>query len=589
MTIKESLFTQDKCIMRSQGNICQTTTELLESELFKRVLKKFIKRLDEKESLLLDIFEDGVMSGIKTDYLLKTLRLLATKNTEEVNEELPESVEFLRDTYVLANFVEELYNYWRNFNRFLVHDEEDNEKSPTSELGPYMTFNQTVEQLSHMVRATYRDVKYNITGQKPRIYRQVRAGSQVGLITVKKDWPCPEGAYSVLKNIPMIRQIHLNPPLIFNPPMNTRTGSFQKVDTNPLESWEPSVEKWACYPAKVGPLLIHIYFHQKFMELGVSLANLFELADGESLTKQPDAVFTFGMPDGHMAKYGDFPTVFYDDKENNIIVGAVPGDYKFGYFGYLKKMVLTLHNIVMMKRGYLPFHGALVEILLKNNKKATVLIIGDTATGKSETIEALRIIGVDDIKNMTIIADDMGSLSLDDEGNLIGYGTEIGAFVRLDDLQSGYAFGQVDRAIFMNTQQVNARAILPITTIEEVLRGYPINLILYSNNYEEVDEYHPVISRFDSKKWAISVFRDGTAKSKGTTSTTGIVRNYYANLFGPDQYKEIHDKLASKFFQAAFDKKIFVGQMRTRLGIDGWETKGPEEAAMTLLQKIESL
>ena len=32
----------------------------------------------------------------------------------------------------------------------------------------------------------------------------------------------------------------------------------------------------------------------------------------------------------------------------------------------------------------------------------------------------------------------MGSLDMDEEGNIIGYGTEIGAFVRLDDLQPGF-------------------------------------------------------------------------------------------------------------------------------------------------------
>lgn len=586
MTIKEAVFTPDKCIMRTDGNICQSKEELLESESFKQVVRKFVHELKEKDSVLLEIFKDNLASEEKIEILINTLELLAEKDSNAVKNLLPSSAEFFNDTYMFGNFVEELYNYWRSFNRFLICEEDDGAEKPEAKMGPYMTFNQTVEQLSHMVRAAYRTIKGNITGQKLRIYRQVRAGSQVGLITKKIDWPCPEGAYLGLKSVPMIRQIHLNPPLIFDPPMNTRTGKFQKVDTNPLEGWEAAKNKWLCYPAKVGPLLIHIYFHQKFMELGISLANLFELADDEDLIKNPDAVFAYGMPDGHMAKYGDFPTVFYDDKDNNLLVGAVPGDFKYGYFGYLKKMVLTLHNIVMMKRGMMPFHGALIEILLRNNKKATVLIIGDTATGKSETIEALRSLGKNVIRNMIVIADDMGSLGLNAKGEIVGYGTEIGAFVRLDDLQSGYAFGQVDRAIFMSTQKINARAVIPITTITEVLKGYPVDFILYANNYEEVDEYHPVINRFNSKEWAISVFRDGTAKSKGTTTSTGIVRSYYANIFGPSQYKEIHDKLADKFFQLAFEKKIFVGQMRTRLGIPGWESKGPEEAAITLLQAI---
>jgi hypothetical protein len=33
-----------------------------------------------------------------------------------------------------------------------------------------------------------------------------------------------------------------------------------------------------------------------------------------------------------------------------------------------------------------------------------------------------------------------------------------------------------------------------------------------------------------------------------------------------------------------FERGIFVGQLRTRLGLPGWERKGPEEAARALLE-----
>jgi len=170
----------------------------------------------------------------------------------------------------------------------------------------------------------------------------------------------------------------------------------------------------------------------------------------------------------------------------------------------------------------------------------------------------------------------------------LGYGTEIGAFVRLDDLQQGYAFGQIDRAIIMSPQKMNARAVLPVTTLANVLRGYPIDFLLYANNYEEVDENHPIIERFRSKDKAIRVFREGMTMAKGTTTSSGIVHTYFANIFGPPQYRDLHEHLTSKYFQAAFDSGIFVGQIRTRLGISGWETKGPEEGARALFNLISS-
>lgn len=587
MSLSQAIFTQDKCIIRTKGDICQTTKELLASELFAEVVTRFIEHLRKHDSVLMAVFNGEKSNKEMIDCLVNTLRMLGEVSANQVVTVSPEARIFIKNPDLLNDFVEGLYNYWRSFDRFLVCHSEA-KKGENLEVRPHRVFNETMEQLSHMVRAAYRDIQENITGRHCRIYRQVRAGSQVGLIAVKKKWPCPSGQYAMLRSIPMIRQILLSPPLIIDPPMNKRTGQFQRVETNPLGGWSVDVDKWLCYPARVGPLLIHIFFNQIFMELGCSLANLFELAEDEDLEKKPDAIYTYGVPGEALYRYGSLPTVFFDDTENDILVGAVPGKMEFGYFGYLKKMTLTLHNIVMMKREKMPYHGAMVHILLKNGSKATVLLIGDTAAGKSETLEAFRVLSNEYIRDMIIIADDMGSLEIGSNGRLLGYGTETGAFVRLDDLQPGYAFGQIDRAIIMSPQKINARAVLPITTLANVLRGYPIDFLLYANNYEEVDEDHPIVERFRSSDDAIRIFREGKAMAKGTTTSTGIVHTYFANIFGPLQYRDLHDHLVSKYFQAAFDSGIFIGQIRTRLGISGWETKGPEEAAKALFNLISS-
>ena len=368
--------------------------------------------------------------------------------------------------------------------------------------------------------------------------------------------------------------------------MNKRTGKFERIFRNPLELIEITPHEWLCYPAKVGPLLILAYVHEKFLELGLSLCNLFELADDSFLNRPIDAVYLFGVPGNVLNLLAPMPTVFYDDLEHKVITAACPNTAQFGYFGYLKKMILTLHNIKVMQQGKMPFHGAMVRIVTKDNRSRTVLIIGDTGAGKSETLESCRIIGDDQIEEMVIIADDMGSLELDPEGGVLGYGTEVGAFVRLDDLQPGYEFGQLDRSIIMNSNQVNARIVLPVTTYEHVMRGYTVDMVLYANNYEEVDEEHPIIERLTAPETALHVFREGTAMSKGTTTSTGLVHTYFVNIFGAIQYKTLHEELAKPYFDHLFQNQIFVGQIRTRLGIKGWERQGPEEAARALLMML---
>jgi hypothetical protein len=368
--------------------------------------------------------------------------------------------------------------------------------------------------------------------------------------------------------------------------MNKRTGDFKKIGQNPVDLTELNSEDFLCYPAKVGKLIIMVYFHLNFFELGLSMCNLFQIAEDSDLEKKPDGVFIYGVEGNKLDNLSTYATVFYHDEQNSMFVGAIPDRPEFGYFGYLKKMILTLHNSIVMRSGNMPFHGAMVRILLHGNKEATILMTGDTGAGKSETLEAFRVLGEKQIRDLKIIADDMGSIELDQDGNPVGFGTEIGAFLRLDDLQPGYAYGHLDRSIIMNPSQVNARIVFPVTSLETVICGHKIDYILYANNYEEIDNDHPVIEKFSSAELALEVFREGAVMSKGTTTTTGLVHSYFANIFGPPEYREVHDGIAQRYFGSFFKTGVFVGQMRTRLGIPGYETSGPGEAAKELLKII---
>ena len=571
-------------MLHTDGMVCTTIRELIGSDAFEKVVTLYIHALREQNSSLLHAIGPDEQHDEGPSRLIALLRVLAETPLEQVVRILPYSEHYLARRKALHQFVEGLYDFWRTFDRFMVCHSAHGPDSHAQR--PYRTFNATAERLTHLIRAVYRDICENITGDHPRVYRQVRAGCNVGIIAVVKAWESPPEYNETLKGIPFIRQVLIYPPLIMDPPMNRRTGQFQKVDDNPLTGLSLEKSKWLCYPAVVGPLVIFVYFHQCFMGLGSALANLFELATDEQIAAGPDAIYLYGAPAEPLSRFGNLPTVFYDDESNRLLVAAVPGEDRFGYFGYLKKMVLTLHNIVMMKRGWMPYHGAMTRIILKNGAAANVLLIGDTATGKSESLEAFRMLGKEHIRELRIIADDMGSLEIAQDGRVLGYGTEIGAFIRLDDLQQGYAFGQIDRAIIMSPQKVNARVVLPVTTLDEVLHGYPVECLLYANNYEEVDAEHPIIEHFETVDRALQVFREGAAMTKGTTTSTGLVHSYFANIFGPPQYRELHEELAARTFEAAFNAGVFIAQMRTRLGIPGYESKGPEEAAKALFALI---
>ncbi len=575
-----------QAIFHTPGAVCVHAQEFIQSETFLHFLGAWLDYLRETDHPLLEALGQRGSSTLSAEGFQAVLAAVAKARLEDAALAMPLAVDFLAPARRSAflEFVEGFYNFWRSFDRYMVLH---GEPGPSGhDRNPYRAFAASIEAFTHLVRGVYRDLCENISGDHPRIYRQVPAGCNAGLIAVLKASPLPADLRPRLAGIPFIRQMWIDPPMILDPPSNTRTGSFFEVDRDPLDGLELSPDEWVCYPAQVGPLVIFIYVHLQFVGLGCALANLFDMATDRQIAAGPDALFVFGAPLEALQAFGEVPTIYHRHPKG-LLVGAVPGAPRFGYFGYLKKMALTLHNITMLDRGRLPFHGAMVRIQLRSGRSRSILIIGDTATGKSESLEAFRTLGAERIREMRVIADDMGSLEVAPDGRILGYGTETGAFVRLDDLQHGYAFTRLDRAIFMSPQKVNARVVLPVTRLEDILAGHPLDAILYANNYEPTDAGHPVLERLGDLESALDTFAAGKAMSKGTTSSSGLTASYFANPFGAPQCREAHEALARRTFKAAFDHGVFVGQIRTQLAIPGKESDGPRDVAVALLDLLE--
>lgn len=552
---------------------CKTETEVLNSACFKEVWAKFIKSVKKAERQdMLKVLK--LLPKPETDYI-KLFKLLLGFSIEEIKAMSPFYNIALDEPDLIYDLVENFYDYWRRLERYAVVFTKANIDGIES-----TTFTAAQSQFNNVILKTYRTISEKLYGSKFPIYRQLPAGVNAALLISKHNWMDKNSPYSFLAKSEAIEQILIRPPFISYSEKNKRTGTYQEVFENPINKFKDDFKasEYYCYSAKVGSALTYVYFHRDYLAHGITLCNLFEfvpLSDCKGV--KPDLLYVFGAD-----IEGD--SVFYYDKENDIYVGVAPHNSSIDYFGYMKKMLLTLYNVKMIEQNNLPLHGACVHITMKNGTTKNVVIIGDSGAGKSESLEALSAYAGDNISSQLTIFDDMGTFKMVD-GKIKAYGTEIGAFVRLDDMASGYAYNEMDRAIFMNPDKINSRLVIPVATYPQIMKGYEVDMVLYANNYDEVCESE--VTFFKDVESAKKVFIRGARKAKGTTQEVGLVESFFANPFGPVQREAQTRVIIDKYFNELFKCGIPVGQLHTKLAVPGMEHEGPALAAKKLFELLE--
>ena len=573
----EYIYNEKQVVINFSENFCKNEVEVLNSDCFSEVFTKYIDNLYKTENQaflpLLDLMPRKKVAKILIR-LFKLLFCLSFKDLEATSNEIEKSV--LEKRYKLYDLVQDFYNYWRRIERYSVVLSRATKDGVESS-----SFIQAQSEFNNIVLSTYRTISEKLYGEKFPIYRQLPAGVNASLLLSKNEWMPKESKYAFLAKCEAIEQIVIRPPFISYSAKNKRTGTYPEVFTNPIEKVKDKFEpkSYYCYAAKVGSALAYIYFHRDYMAHGITIGNLFEFVPLNACkNKKPDLLYIFG------ADY-EGESEFYYDKEDDIYVGIAPHNSSIDYFGYMKKMLLTLYNTKMIDQGNLPIHGACVKITMKDGTKKNIGIMGDSGAGKSESLEALSEMAGDNISAQLTIFDDMGTFKIEND-EVIAYGTEIGAFVRLDDMTSGYAYREMDRAIFMNPDKVNSRLVIPCATYGQIMAGSKVDMYLYANNYDE--ECESEVEFYNNADEAKKIFIRGARRAKGTTQEVGMTESFFANPFGPVQREEQTRVIIDKVFKKLFENNIPVGVLHTRLSVPGMEHDGPALAAKKLFELIES-
>ncbi len=113
---------KDKVIIRIKDRMCDTPTELLSSKLFLQLLTQAIGALSRRNSRLLNIFDHEDIDGEDIRLLIETFLDLTKLPADLVPRVVKGSDQFFRNRSLFNEFVEYLYNYWRETQRLIICD-----------------------------------------------------------------------------------------------------------------------------------------------------------------------------------------------------------------------------------------------------------------------------------------------------------------------------------------------------------------------------------------------------------------------------------------------------------------------------------
>ncbi len=533
---------------------CNTPEQLIKSLPFSRYLKiyknEFIQDLDQRDERRQNeaIHKVDFIKGVCARDILNILD----------QEEIP--AEEMEHTRNLVRFVDGAFHHFRSksYSRLVRLQ---NDVVATGLETPDSVKDKVTEKatsLSELILQTRRRLLRKVDMEKGvRRTHGLDASPNVTAGEISGHYFNLPVDYVPLSHVPLTVAADIRTGVDYSTPANKRVEPFFELDHNPLnlDTFDP--ENWVSVPLQVGAWLIVAYLHKSrgSVEMEPGLLNLFPFASVTDIqeNRRPDGVFIFGDPEADPKDIG-----YFWDKENQLLVGLVPDRDELKYFGYCKKPILTLHNVLAIRKGELPLHCGCTRYIVRFDEEKSPYIA-----------------------EMLIKADDMGRVVLqkgsDDQVRPIFYGTETGAFACLDGFSEQAKLLMVGREVGYNKDTgSNARQIVPVTEDIEVMNGDPLDVLLYMNNFELVEQGAYTIDADMSVDTAIEQFRLGERVAAGSTHTHRGSKesSYWANPFptlrdadGVPLHPDLYEQYLLNEAQFITAAKELVEHKELRLGV----------------------
>ncbi len=520
--------------------ICKTPKQLIKSKTFKRYLNiyknEFIKELEKRQDKDLKEELQHRIEFIKNIDALDYINILKGVT--------PFSGDELRDFRASVQFLDGAFHHYRTktYARLILATEEILNGSSPEKIKNKIS--NSADKLSELILETRRILLVKVGfGSGIRRSQGLECHPNVAIGQINGEAIKLPVDYSALKKVPVTTSADMRTGVYYTTHANKRAFPFFELNHNPFKNSKFIADDYIAIPFEIGAWNILCYIHKTpgYIELEPGLLNLFPYSKTKNVTsRQVDGIFILGCPNSNMDDLG-----YFHDKDNDLLVGLIPGLDDCQYFGYGKKPMLTLHNVLCILKGDLPLHCGATRYVVRFDEKTHEPYIFDSI----------------------IKADDMGRAILEKNENgeevPYFYGTETGAFACLDGFSEHAKMQMEGREIGYNKHSgTNARQIVPVTDYSEIATGSELDILLYLNNYEIIPMGESCMKANMKPDDALEHFRRGARVAAGSTQThRGDVEiSYWANpfpLLKDNDWNVLpeHKDLCNKFEQ--IEKRFF--------------------------------
>ncbi|MBQ6654204.1 MAG: hypothetical protein IJM79_01615 [Erysipelotrichaceae bacterium] len=549
--MKESLYLAgETVIVNLSSRFYNSTEEIVSSDGFAVFLERYFKELAVRDIRVYRWLTNGRPLEEMVPSLIELTKSLLIAPAGRGRPQEMSELDCMKALYI----VEDCYRSWRSRSRFTVIS--GNRADALAE-----NFGEYDEKYSSLIRQLYRSCLEKLSGRAEKVIRETSGGTSGSCLLTKYRIRLPRG-YASLRNIPFVARLLLKTPLMMD--FDGAEDNIRPISltANPLASFKLDSRDYYCLPLKVADLLCLTYFHKDYLAQAVCLANLFELAgENDCLEKKADLICLFGLPsDSQQIGY-------YHDVKNGIHLAAVYRNYRDESFVSIRNAILTLHDLAQLDRGRLPVRGSMMDIFFRDDSRKSLLLLGETGAGKSETLEALRSLSDEvrsdkTVKRLEVVFDGVGSLKIAD-GQVVANGSETGGFERIGNLSQSVV-RDVEKGIFINMQKPDAMVILPFSGYETVRADHRVDMVLYANNYENTAG----VERFADYEDCRSCLIEGKRVIRDDEGREMLVSGSPMKFCLTRQQSESYLSIMDEIFGRLLENGVFTGQLYTNLATD---------------------